>query len=223
MRSAQLIAIDLPDAADVAASLLPGREVAVHSADDFDEAADLAGVVGADLVFLSAAAAGEDPFARIEALGKAFGERPPPFAAIVPGALRSTRIYVKPQVDTEWVALSPGGEKLAPYLAALLEKGDAVVHAELPPVAALKSRLIDIGFNSIVKGEGGDVSVQTETHVLGGRAVIRSTAFAAGRITLSRRFPIGFVANPIEEARRLAEEIHRETCDRVVVRAADRS
>lgn len=223
MRSAQLIAIDLPDAVDVAAALLAGREVAVHSADDFDEAADLAGVVGADLVVLSAAAAGDDPFARIETLGKAFGERPPPFVAIVSGSTRDARIYVKPQAGAEWLALSPGREKLAPYLAALLEKGDAVVHAELPPVAALKSRLIDIGFNSIVKREGGDVSVQTETHVLGSRAVIRSTAFAAGRIALSRRFPIGFVANPIEEARRLADEIHRETCDRLASREADRS
>jgi hypothetical protein len=215
MRSAQIIAIGLPDAVDVAALLLPGREVTVHAADDFDEAADLAGVVGADLVLLPAAAAGDDPVPRIEALGKAFGERPPPFAVIVPEAFQSTRIYVRPQAADEWVTVSPGGEKLTLFLAAFLEKGDGIVHAELPPVAALKNRLIDIGLNSLVKGAAGDVSVQTETHVLGRRAVIRSTAFASGRIAMSRRFPLGFIANPVDETRRLAEEIHGETCGRV--------
>lgn len=215
MRSAQIVAIDLADAVDVAGRLLPGREIAVHAVDDFDEAAEIAGVVGADLVLLSAEAAGEDPISRIGALGEAFGERPPPFVAIAPAALQSTRVYLRPQSVGEWVTASPGGEKLTLFLAALLEKGDAIVHVELPPVAALKNRLVDVGFNSLVKGDPGDVSVQTETHVLGRRAVIRSTAFASGRIALSRRFPLGFVANPVDEARRLAEEIHRETCDRV--------
>jgi hypothetical protein len=215
MRSAQIIAIDLVDAVDVAGLLLAGREIAVHTVDDFEEAAELAGVVGADLVFVSAAAAGEDPIPRIGALGEAFGERPPPFVAIQTGAFQCTRIYLKPQAAQEWVTVSPGGERLALFLAVLLEKGDAVVRVELPAAAGLKNRLVDIGFNSLVKAEGGDISVQTETHVLGQKAIIRSTAFASGRIALSRRFQLGFIANPVDETRRLAEEIHRETCERV--------
>jgi hypothetical protein len=217
MRSAQIIAIDLVDAVGIAELLLAGREIAVHPVDDFEEAAELAGVVGADLVILSAEAAGEDPISRIESIGEAFGERPPPFAAIYPEAFQCTRVYVKPQAGPGWVTVGPGGERLAPFLAALLDKGDSVVRVELPAAAGLKNRLIDIGFNSLVKAEAGDVSVQTETHVLGPRTVIRSTAFVSGRIALSRRFPLGFIANPLEEARRLAEEIHRETCDRVSI------
>jgi hypothetical protein len=214
MRSAQIIAINLPDAVGIAELLLAGREIAVNSVDDLDEAAELAGVVGADLVFLSAGAAGEDPIARIGAGADAFGERPPAFAVIQAEAFQSTRIYLKPQAAQEWVTVSPGGERLAPFLAALLEKGDGIVHVELPAAAGLKNRLIDIGFNSLVRGDSGDISVQTETHVLGKKAVIRSTAFASGRIALSRRFPLGFITNPVEETRRLAEEIHRETCER---------
>jgi len=220
MRSAQIIAIDLVDAVDLAGLLLPGREVAVTAVDDFDEAGELAGVVGADLVFLSAAAAGEDPISRLGALGEAFGERPPAFVAIQADAIQCTRIYLRPQAGSEWVTVSPGGERLTLFLATLLEKGDAIVHFELPAAAGLKNRLIDIGFNTLVKAAAGDISVQTETHVLGQKAVIRSTAFASGRIALSRRFPLGFIANPVDEAQRLADEIHRETCDRVAVATA---
>jgi len=215
MRSAQIIAIDLLDAVGIAELLLAGREIAVHAVDDFDEASELAGVVGADLVFLSAGAGGDDPISRIGAAAEAFGERPPPFAAIQPEAFQCTRIYLKLQAAHEWVTVSPGGERLAPFLAALLDKGDAVVRAELPVAVGLKNRLIDIGFNSLVKSDAGDISVQTETHVLGQKTVIRSTAFASGRIALSRRFPLGFIANPVDETRRLAEEIHRETCERM--------
>jgi hypothetical protein len=215
MRSAQIIAIDLLDAGGIAELLLPGREIAVNAVDDLDEAAELAGVVGVDLVFLSAAAAGDDPIARIAAAAEAFGEHLPVFAVIYPEAFQRTRIFLRPRAAQEWVTVSPGGERLAPFLAALLEKGDGIVHVELPDAAGLKNRLIDIGFNSLVKGDAGDVSVQTETHVLGRRAVIRSTAFASGRIAMSRRFPLGFIANPVDETRRLAEEIHGETCGRV--------
>lgn len=222
MRSAQIVAIDLEDAVGLAELLLAGREIAVHPVDDFDEAAEITGVVGADLVLLSPAAAGEDPIQRLGSFGEAFGERPPPFAAIDPEAFQRTRVYLRPQAGLEWVTLSPGGERLAPFLAALLDKGDAVVHFELPAVAAVKNRLVDIGFNSLAKAEDGDYSVQTETHVIGQKAVIRSTAFTFGRIALSRRFPLGFVANPVDETRRLAEEIHRETCDRIAGQKAVR-
>jgi len=214
MRSAQIIAIDLLDAVGIAELLLAGREIAVHAVDDFDEASELAGVVGADLVFLSAGAAGDDPISRIGTVAEAFGERPPPFVAIQPDAFQCTRIYLKPQAAQEWITVSPGGERLALFLATLLEKGDAIVRTELPAAAGLKNRLIDIGFNSLVKSDAGDISVQTETHVLGQKTVIRSIAFVSGRIALSRRFPLGFIANPLDETRRLAEEIHRETCER---------
>jgi len=217
MRRAQIIAIDLVDAVDLAGLVLPGREVAVHAVDDPGEAAELAGVMGADLVLLSPAAAGEDPISLLEVLGAAFGESPPPFVAIRADAFQCTRIYLKPQAGAEWVTVSPGGERLAAVLAALLEKGSAIVHVELPAAPGLRNRLIDVGFNTLVKAASGDISVQTETHVLGRKTVIRSIAFASGRIALSRRFPIGFVANPLDEARRLADEIHRETCDRVAV------
>jgi hypothetical protein len=214
MRSAQILAVDLPDAVDLAELLLAGREVAVHAVDDLDEAAELAGVVGADLVFLSPAAAGDDPIARIAQFGEAFGDRPPPVAAIYPEAFQCTRVYVRPEGAAEWVVASPGGERLAAFLASLIDRGCGIVHVELPQKGGLKSRLIDVGFNSLVKAAAGDVSVQTETHVLGAKTVIRSTAFFSGRIALSRRFPVGFAANPLEETRRLAEEIHRETCER---------
>jgi hypothetical protein len=213
MRSAQIIAIDLPDAVGIAELLLAGREIAVNAVDDLDEAAELAGVVGADFVFLSAGAAGDDPVARLGA--GAFGEPPPVFAVIQAEAFQSTRIYLKSPAAQEWVTVSPGGERLALFLAALLEKGGGIVHVELPAAPGLKNRLIDIGFNSLVKGDAGDVSIQTETHVLGKRAVIRSTAFTSGRIALSRRFPLGFITNPVDETRRIAEEIHRETCERM--------
>jgi len=220
MRSAQIVAIDLADAVGLAEQLFADREISVHPVDDFDEAGEIAGVVGADLVLLSPAAAGQDPILRLGSLGERFGGRPPPFAAIDPKAFERTRIYLKLQAGLDWVTVSPGGERLAPLLAALLDKGDAVVHVEIPAIAAVRSRLIDIGFNTLIKADTGDVSVQTETHVIGQKAVVRSIAFTSGRIALSRRFPLGFVANPVDETRRLAEEIHRETCETMAGRKA---
>jgi hypothetical protein len=219
MRSAQIIAVDIADAVDLCELLLAGREISVNPVDDLEEAQEIAGVVGAGLVFLSPAAAGDDPIGRLGEATAALGERPPPFAVIYPEAFQRTRIYVRAGGADEWVTLAPGGERLAPVLAALLDKGDGFVHFELPAAPGLKNRLIDIGLNTLVKSPAGDVSVQTETHVLGKKTVVRSIAFASGRIALSCRLPIGFVANPVEETRRLVEDVHHEMCGRAATLA----
>jgi hypothetical protein len=216
MASAQIIAVDLAESADLAA-LFPGAQaIAVHAVDDFDEAVELASVVGASLVLCSAAAAGADPLSRCAALESALGAAPPPLAVLFPEGATRARVYAKPPASQEWVVVGPSRELVAPYLAALLDKGAALVHVELPDNAALRQRLIDVGCNALVKAAAGDASVQTELHMLGRRAILKSTAFLAGRIALSRRFALGFASNPLDEARRLAEEIHRETCDLVV-------
>jgi len=204
MGSSQIIAVALADAVDIRA-LFPGdASIAVYRVEDFEEARELAPVLDAALVLSPAAAAGPDPIARADIA--------PLIAVFAEGESPRARIYAKLPSSSEWVVMGPSREHLGPVLAALLEKGASVVRVDLPDNTALRRRLVDIGLNGLVKAAAGDTSVQTELHMLGKRAVLRSTAFRAGQIALSRRFLLGFAASPVEEAKWIAEEIHRETC-----------
>jgi hypothetical protein len=204
MGSAQIIAVALADTIDIRA-LLPGdASIAIYRVDDFEEARELAPVLDAALILSSAAAVGLDPLS--------LADIAPLLTVFTEGASPRARIYAKLPSSSERIVMGPSREHLPAVLSALLEKGASVVRVDLPDNAALKRRLVDIGVNGLVKAAAGDTSVQTELHMLGNRAVLRSTAFRAGQIALSRRFLIGFAASPVEEARWLAEEIHRETC-----------
>lgn len=215
MGSAQIIVVDLAEDPGLAGLLPAGPGLAVHAVDDFAEALELASVVGAPALVVASAAAAGDPLARCAEVEAAVGAVSP-LAVLRGGSAAPARVWAKPPASQEWVVVGPAGELVAPYLAALVEKGTAVVHVDLPGNAALRQRLADVGCNALVKAAAGETSVQTELHVLGSRAILKSTAFRAGRIALARRFALGFAANPLDEARRLAEEIHRETCDLVV-------
>jgi hypothetical protein len=214
MGNAQIIAVDLADAVDVSSLLSMETPIGVHPVDDLDEAIELAPVVDAALVLSSAAAAGTDPASRLGALGDAQGTVPL-FAIISKDQTSRTRVYAKPAESPEWLVMGPSRDILGPVLATILSKGVSVIRVDLPDSAALRQRLGDIGFTGLIKTGAGDTSIQTELLLTGRKAIIRSTAFRSGRIAQSRRFPIGFAANPVEEARWLAEEIHRETCDLV--------
>ena len=216
MGNAQIIAVDLADDVDVTA-LFPGdAAIAVHPVDDVEEAADLAHVVGAAIIVASVEAAGTDPLARFGSLDCAEGGAAPLLAIVPKEAGARPRVYAKPPAATDWIVMGPAREILGPVLAAILAKGVSIIHVELPDNAALRHRLADIGFTGLVKTAAGDTSIQTELQMVGRKAIVRSTAFRSGRIALSRRFPLGFAASPVDEARWLAEELHRETCALVV-------
>jgi hypothetical protein len=210
MGSAQIIAVGFADAEDFS-KLLPTDGATVHQVDDFEEAAELAPVVGAALV-VCREAPGLDP---LEHVGVA-----PLLAVFEEGNEPRARIFAKPPDSAEWIALGPARELLAPVVAALVEKGAQVARVDLPDNAGLKRRLGDLGINALVKTPAGDASVQTELHMIGKRAVVRSLAFSAGRIALSRRFTLGFAASPLDEAKWLVDAIHRETCALLVGREA---